>query len=330
LQDCHKGKVDVEPKKGGDVALLAARLHSGTSRGEMRKFKGMGFHFPWFLHSDHHAVVAVIRAGGEGRLKTYWHKHQKLPLSLPLGPKDEATTAFDTLAAKCINPKPTWKPGKDWMSEATWHLIAKRASLLQSGRIGQDTTWRMKREIKATIKADKQKLTAKVGNLILAELAKGDVQEAFRHLKGWYWKAADMQARPCQQTMECQTNKREELYSERAAYSAAFPANGVPYATGNNQPIESKLRTAVSLLSHGRCGGASGIQAEHIKAWLRGLKKEEDPETAAAHVGAGKTWHEFVCLCTSIWNTGAIPQQMCCVIAVLIPKGGGRTVASDC
>ncbi len=70
---------------------------------------------------------------------------------------------------------------------------------------------------------------------------------------------AETQARPCQQTMECQTDEREELYAEWGAYGAAFPANGVPYAIGNNQPIESKLQAAVSLLSHGWCGGASGI-----------------------------------------------------------------------
>jgi hypothetical protein len=72
--------------------------------------------------------------------------------------------AFDTLAAKCVDPKPTRKPGKDWISEATWRLIAKQASLLQSGRIGQDTARRMKGEIEATIKVDKQKLTTKVGD----------------------------------------------------------------------------------------------------------------------------------------------------------------------
>jgi hypothetical protein len=34
-------------------------------------------------------------------------------------------------------------------------------------------------------------------------------------------------------------------------------------------------------------------------------------------------WHKFVCLCSFVWNTGAIPQQMCWVITVQIPKGGG-------
>jgi hypothetical protein len=98
----------------------------------------------------------------------------------------------------------------------------------------------------------------------------------------------------------------------------------MPYPIGGNQPIESKLWAAVSLLSHGRCGGPLGIRAEHIKAWLRGAKKEEDPETAASHVRAGKTWHEFVRLCSSVWNTVPISQQMCRVIMVLIPKGGGE------
>jgi hypothetical protein len=195
---------------------------------------------------------------------------------------------------------------------------------MQSGHIWQDAARRMRREIKAAIKADTQKLTAKVGDSIVVDLAKGDVKEAFRHLKGWYRKATETQARPCQQTMERQTNEQEELYAERAAYGEAFPENGMPYAIRNNQPCESELRAAVSLLSHGRCEGASGIRVEHIKAWLRGAKKEEDPETAASHVGASKTWHEFVCLCSSVWNTGTIPQQMCWVITVLIPKGGGK------
>jgi hypothetical protein len=89
------------------------------------------------------------------------------------------TTAFNALAAKCVNPKPTRKQRNDWMSGVTWYLIAKQASLLQNGCIRQDASWRMKHQIEAAIKADKQKLTAKVGNLIVAELAKGDVKEAF-------------------------------------------------------------------------------------------------------------------------------------------------------
>ena len=58
--------------------------------------------------------------------------------------------------------------------------------------------------------------------------------------------------------------------------------------------------------------------------WLRGAKKEADLETGANHTGAGKLWHEFVELCTSVWATGTISQQMSWVVMVLIPKEGGE------
>jgi hypothetical protein len=67
---------------------------------EMGILTGMGFCFPQFLRSDHHAIVTVLRAGGEGWLKKYRRKHQKLPLSLLLGQKDPDTTALDALAAE--------------------------------------------------------------------------------------------------------------------------------------------------------------------------------------------------------------------------------------
>jgi hypothetical protein len=144
-----------------------------------------------FLHSDHCAVVANIWVGRKGRLKNYRRARQKFPLSLPLGPKDANTTIFDALAAECIEPKKKRLPGKDWISEGTWKLIAKSASLLRSGKIRQAAARRMKREVQAALKADKSRLTAKVGESIVSELSKGNVQEAFRHLKGWYRTASE-------------------------------------------------------------------------------------------------------------------------------------------
>jgi len=176
--------------------------------------------------------------------------------------------------------------------------------------------------VKAALKADKSWLTAEVGEHIVSILYDGKVQEAFCHLKGWYQNALEAQAKPCHQTLERQTDERVELYAKRAAYGLRFPANRTPFAIDKDPPSEGELRIAVSQLSHGRCGGASGICAEHIKVWLCGAKKAEDPENGANHVGAGKTWNEFVKLCSSIWATGPIPQQMCWVVTVFIPKGG--------
>jgi hypothetical protein len=122
--------------------------------------------------------------------------------------------------------------------------------------------------------------------------------------------------------MKQQTDERVELHAKRAAHIKSFPANGTPFDIRDNEPTDRELRAAVMEMSNGRCGGASGIKAEHIKAWLRGAKKEEDPETSGENAGAGMTWRKFVGLCTSVWRTGTIPQQMCWVITVLIPKGG--------
>jgi hypothetical protein len=180
-------------------------------------FKGVGFRFLRFPHLDHHTIIAVVRAGWGGGLRQYRCKLQKFPLSLPPGPKDVDIMAFNTLAAKCIKPKPKRVPGKDWISKGTWRLIVKQASLLQSSRIWQDAAQRMKRKIGTAIKADMRKLTLEVGDSIIAGLAKEDIKEAFWHLKGWYRKVVEMQARPCHQTMEHQTNKWEKLYAERAA-----------------------------------------------------------------------------------------------------------------
>ncbi len=119
------------------------------------KVKGVGFRFPWFLHLDHRAVVAIIRVGHRGKLKEYQHMRQKFPLTLETGTHDEDTTTFAKLAAECMEPRSKRPKGKDWVSEGTWALIAKRASLLQSGRCNQAAARRMKREIHQALKADK-------------------------------------------------------------------------------------------------------------------------------------------------------------------------------
>ena len=121
-----------------------------------------------------------------GRLKKYWCARPKFPLSLSPVQKDANTALFDALAAECVEPKPTRALGKDWISEGTWRLIAKCASLMRSGKIRQAAACRMQREVKAALKADKSWLTADIGERIVTELLKGNVQESFRHLKGWY------------------------------------------------------------------------------------------------------------------------------------------------
>jgi hypothetical protein len=101
--------------------------------GETSMFTGMGFCFPWFLHSDHRTIVAVVRRGG-GLAGEVPGQAPETPAVLAAGNKGRGHNFFDALAAKCVDPKLTRKLGKDWMSKATWRLIAKWASLLQTAK----------------------------------------------------------------------------------------------------------------------------------------------------------------------------------------------------
>ncbi len=65
------------------------------------------------------------------------------------------------------------------------------------------------------------------------------------------------------------------------------------------------------------------MRAEHVKAWLRGIRQEEDPERLGGGPGDGDHWRLFVQLVQAAWNHGEIPRQLLWIIVVLIPKGGG-------
>ncbi len=105
----------------------------------------------------------------------------------------------------------------------------------------------------------------RVGTLIESKLTGGNVQEAFRHLKGWYWAALETQAKPCFHTMERQTSERVDLYARRLSPGDPLPINVERTKINNNVPLDGEIRTAVSKLSNGRAAGASGMRAEHTK-----------------------------------------------------------------
>ncbi len=64
------------------------------------------------------------------------------------------------------------------------------------------------------------------------------------------------------------------------------------------------------------------MRAEHVKEWLRDVRRAEDPEGQGA-VGAGDNWRLFVQLVQAAWTHGVIPHQLLWSIVVLIPQGGG-------
>jgi hypothetical protein len=119
-----------------------------------------------------------------------------------------------------------------------------------------------------------------------------------------------------------QMAERVELYMRRDPPWEPLPINIDPIPVNDGMPSEGGIRVAVAGHSNGRAGGMLGMRAEDVKAWLHGIKLEEDPEVGPTNIGAGDNWRRFTLLVQAIWDHGETPPQLLWVIIVLIPKGG--------
>jgi hypothetical protein len=209
-----------------------------------------------------------------------------------------------------------------WISEESWWLIPHQAMLRRTGRLCQTGGRRLNRQIGVSLQKDRTDRTATVGATVEAKLAGRNVQEAFRHLKGWYRAATETQAKPCYHTMERQRLERVDLYAWRESPGDPLPINVTPVMINDDVPTDGKLQQVAGELTNGRAAGASGMCAEHVKEWLNGVQWEEDPEGHGVN-SAGDNWHLFVQLVQAAWTHGTIPRQLLWIIVVLILKGGG-------
>ncbi len=180
----------------------------------------------------------------------------------------------------------------------------------------------------ASIRNDRAACTKGLGNTIEAELVKGDVQEAFRLLKGWYRVASDAVTHPCPQTMARQMEEQVGLYRGQDSPGEPLLINLQGPAIPNKVPSNHEIRDAARDLSNGRAGGASKMHAEDIKQWLHGITLEEDQKKGPKNAGEGDNWHLLIGLIQAIWTQGKIPQQLNWLIVVLLRKGSRTTEES--
>jgi hypothetical protein len=165
--------------------------------------------------------------------------------------QDQQTRLFGELRKTCEKDAPTKRKQNDWISEESWRLIAHWAMLRHTGRLCQAGGRRLHHQIGASLRKDQADRTAHVGALIELELAGGNVQEAFRHLKGWYRAASDTQAKPCRQTMERQTSEQVDLYTWRNSPGDPLPINVAPTEISDDVPSDGELRGVVGKLNNG-------------------------------------------------------------------------------
>ena len=122
--------------------------------------------------------------------------------------------------------------------------------------------------------------------------------------------------------MERQTLERVDLYARRLSPGDPLLLHLPPVKINDDPLPDSEIWDAAAELTNGRAGGALGMCAKHVKAWLWGAVEEEDPG-GQGNEGNGANWELFIQLVQAVWTHGNIPRQLLWSIAMLIPKGGG-------
>ncbi len=236
----------------------------------------------------------MIRRGRLRQLKLYRQRRQRFPLQLPpVEEQDQQMRLFGELRKTCEENAPTRRKQNNWISEESWRLIAHWAMLRHTGRLCQAGGRCLHHQVGASLCKDRADRASHVRTLIESELVGGNVQEAFRHLKGWYWAVSDTQAKLCRQTMERQTLERVDIYARRVLPGDPLQINVAPTEINDNVPSGGELRGVVGKLTNGQAAGASGMCAKHVKKWLHDVQRKEDPEGQGAE-DAGDRWRLFV------------------------------------
>jgi hypothetical protein len=178
------------------------------------------------------------------------------------------------------------------------------------------------RQIGASLCKDWADQTVQVGSSIESKLMGGGIQEAFRHLNGWYWAALEMQAKQCYHIMEGQPSEQVNLYARRVSPGDPLTVNYSPIKINNNIPLDKAKRFATSKLSNSQAVGAFRKHTKQVKDWLWGLWQEEDLKSQGTP-GNGDNWQLFAHLVQAAWTYSTIPCQLIWIIVVLVLKEGG-------
>ncbi len=175
-------------------------------------------------------------------------------------------------------------------------------------------------QVKARLAADRLERAKNTALTIKGWLAAGDFVEAWRNLKGWYCSVEDRAPKACPETLASQTVERVELYTAVPPPGWLMPINVTPIPVPDGTPTDHEIREVVGKLWNGCAAGETGMQAEHLKEWLHGIKREEAVDGVE---GAGDRWRLFAALMQATWESGTVPTQMSWMVIVLLPKGGG-------
>ena len=117
-------------------------------------------------------------------MAAYRKRMAKLPVKLPLGPQIELCSLFEELQLDVVAPPKQTQLRNSWISAPTWAQIDKRAALQQQGKLLQQTSCLIGRQIKSGLLGNRWQRAATAAENIKMHLAGGETKEVWQCLKG--------------------------------------------------------------------------------------------------------------------------------------------------
>ena len=143
----------------------------------------------------------------------------------------------------------------------------------------------IRRQIKPGLSGDRQQRAATVAENINMHLTGGEMNEAWRCLKGWYRAASKRAPTASPMSLAAQTTKRVGLYRKAPSPGEPLPIHANKIVIPDGVPSDRDLWEVVRGLRNGRTAGVTGLRAEHIKVWLSDVVREEEEAGPAREDG---------------------------------------------
>ena len=236
------------------------------------------------FHSDHRAIVTELRL-----TKYSYAEHRrycqlrKFPIH-SIRPLNRVDQMFDTLCSYCEPPESEPSRDSSWISQETWHLVDRRAALAHQHRYhhhlddepiakrtrshDSDSVDRsihgicredchtelhsLSRSIRRALRQDRKRRAARVGLEAEYHLAKGEVHEAFRTIRGWYRDRTPPQSKPLFEDLQDRSSEYESLYAARPVVGRPLLVEVDPYDISDEVPGEDEIKVALHRLQKGR------------------------------------------------------------------------------
>ena len=95
------------------------------------------------------------------------------------GSRTELESLFEELQSDCEAPPVRARPANAWISQSTWDLVDRRASLRKRGALSQQQGRMLRCSIRQALKADRAQRAANVAEEVESQLEAGDPKEAW-------------------------------------------------------------------------------------------------------------------------------------------------------